>query len=99
MHPLMGGSAHTERYAVTRAAVLDTIRSHLAARDIDPTVVVEQARFDTDVDVDSLALQTLAQELEDEFGITITDRDAGRLETVGQTVDFVVAAAARRPGE
>ena len=77
---------------VTREAVLATMRAHLAARDVDPAVVVDTARFDTDIDVDSLALQTLAQELEDEFAITITDRDAAQLLTVGQTVDFVLAA-------
>ena len=77
---------------VTREAVLGTMRSHLGARDVDPAVVVETARFGTDIDVDSLALQTLAQELEDEFGIRITDRDAAQLETVGQTVDFVLSA-------
>jgi acyl carrier protein len=88
----MRNSAGAERSAVTRLTVLDTIRSHLAVRDVDPAHIVEDARFGTDIDVDSLALQTLAQELEDEFGITIGERDAVRLETVGQTVDFVVAA-------
>lgn len=36
-------------------------------------------------------------EIEDEFGITIADRDASRLETVGQVFDHVMLLLSRHP--
>lgn len=76
----------------TREQVLEVMRSHLEAREVDRAEVVEGAVL-AELDIDSLALQTLAQELEDEFGVTITENDAMDLQTVGQTIDFVVARA------
>jgi len=40
---------------------------------------------------DSLDLYTLVQELEDSYGVKMTDEQAARILTVGQAVDFVVA--------
>ncbi|HLP42645.1 MAG TPA: phosphopantetheine-binding protein [Fibrobacteria bacterium] len=54
----------------------------------------EEARFIEDLGVGSLDRVTLLIELEDSFGITITDDEAKRLQTIGDAVDLVVSAAA-----
>jgi acyl carrier protein len=75
-----------------RQAVLDLIRAHLADElSIDPARVQEGARFREDLAADSLDLYTLVQELEDTYGVTMTDEQAARILTVGQAVDFVLA--------
>ena len=78
-----------------RHQVLETIRNHLAAYDVDPNGVVEAAEFGVDLEVDSLSLQTLAQELEDTYGIELDERQAAGLTTVALTIDYVVGALAR----
>lgn len=42
-----------------------------------------------DLDVDSLLLVEIVVALESEFGIAITDEDAGGFTTLGDLVDFV----------
>jgi acyl carrier protein len=61
-------------------------------REIDPAVVQEATRFREDLEADSLDLYTLVQELEDSYGVKISDEEATRILTVGQAVDFVLAS-------
>ena len=77
---------------MNRDAVFELIRDHLADElDIDPARVQESSRFKEDVEADSLDLYTLVQELEDSYGVTMTDEQATEILTVGQAVDFVLA--------
>jgi acyl carrier protein len=79
----------------TKDQVLELIRDHLADElDLDPEMIEEGTRFKEDLEADSLDLYTLVQELEDNYGIKISDEDASRILTVGQAVDFVLAHAA-----
>jgi acyl carrier protein len=79
---------------VTRDEVLTVIRSHLADElEVDPARIEEQTRFREDLEADSLDLYTLVQELEDSYGIRISDEQAARISTVGEAVDFVVSVA------
>lgn len=55
----------------------------------------EEARFIEDLGVDSLDRVTLLIELEDSFGITITDDEARQLQTIGHAVDLILSATAR----
>jgi len=87
--------------AMSRDQVLELIRTHLAEElEADPAAIVESTRFKEDLEADSLDLYTLVQELEDRYGVRISDDDAAGILTVGQAVDFVVAhgAAEREPG-
>jgi acyl carrier protein len=79
---------------VTRDAVLNKVREHLAAElEVDPGRIVESARFRDDLDADSLDLYELVMELEDSYGIKLSEEQAAEIETVGQAVDFVVEHA------
>jgi acyl carrier protein len=86
---------------MTREDVVTLIRSYLADElEIDPARVGESTRFREDLEADSLDLYTLVQELEDSYGVKMSDEEAARILTVGQAVDFVLAhAPAREPTE
>ncbi|MGI8580508.1 MAG: acyl carrier protein [Solirubrobacteraceae bacterium] len=77
---------------MTRDDVLELIRAHLADElEIEPGEIAESTRFKEDLEADSLDLYTLVQELEDSYGVKISDEDAAKILTVGQAVDFVLA--------
>jgi acyl carrier protein len=79
---------------MTRDAVLALIRAHLADElQLDPSRVQEETRFKEDLEADSLDLYTLVQELEDSYGVAMSDEQAAAITTVGQAVDFVLAHA------
>jgi acyl carrier protein len=76
---------------VTREEIFQAIRDHLADElELDPERVSEATRFREDLDADSLDLYTLVQELEDSYGVKMSDEEAARISTVGQAVDYVV---------
>jgi acyl carrier protein len=76
---------------MTRDEVLELIRSHLADElELDPGRISESTHFKQDLDADSLDLYTLVQELEDVYGVKMSDEQAARIQTVGQAVDFVL---------
>jgi acyl carrier protein len=75
-----------------RDEVLDRIREHLATElEVDPSSIGQDTRFKEDLEADSLDLYTLVQELEDSYGVTMTDEQAAEIVTVRQAVDFVLA--------
>jgi acyl carrier protein len=81
---------------MTREQVFSLIRAHLVDElEIDPERVSEATRFREDLEADSLDLYTLVQELEDSYGVRISDEEAARILTVGQAVDFVLASGAQ----
>jgi acyl carrier protein len=80
---------------MTREQVFSLIRAHLADElELDPGTIDESTRFKEDLEADSLDLYTLVQELEDSYGVRISDEEAAKILTVGQAVDFVLASAA-----
>lgn len=86
---------------MTREAVLNLIRAHLADElEVDPDRITEGTRFKEDLEADSLDLYTLVQELEDSYGVRMSDEQAAKILTVGQAIDFVLAhgVADHEPG-
>jgi acyl carrier protein len=82
---------------MTREEVLTLVREHLADElDAEAEQISETTRFKEDLEADSLDLYTLVQELEDTYGISISDEQAATILTVGQAVDFVLAHAPAR---
>ena len=77
---------------MTREEVLELIREHLADElELDPARIQESTHFRKDLSADSLDLYTLVQELEDSYGVKMSDEQAAQIHTVGQAVDFVLA--------
>jgi acyl carrier protein len=81
--------------SLDREQIFLLIRAHLAEElEVDGDLIQETTRFREDLEADSLDLYTLVQELEDSYGIKISDEQAAKILTVGQAVDFVLATGA-----
>jgi acyl carrier protein len=80
---------------MTRDEVLDMIRAHLADElEVDPAVIKPDTRFREDLAADSLDLYTLVQELDDTYGVKMSDEQAAQILTVDAAIDFVLSHAA-----
>lgn len=79
---------------MTKDEVLTLVRDHLAEElELDPARIDEQTRFKEDLDADSLDLYELVMELEDRYGISISEEKAVKIKTVGDAVSFVLEHA------
>lgn len=56
---------------------------------VDETEVTENAEFTKDLGADSLDTVELIMEFEKEFGITIPDEDAEKIQTVQDAISYV----------
>jgi acyl carrier protein len=82
---------------MTREEAFAMVQAHLVDElEIDPGRIDDATNFRADLEADSLDLYTLVQELEDSYGVKMTDEEAARIVTVGQAVDFVLAHAVTR---
>jgi acyl carrier protein len=82
---------------MTRDEVLELIRAHLADElELDPAQITPATRFREDLSADSLDLYTLVQELDDTYGVKVSDEQAAQLLTVESAIDFVLSHAADR---
>jgi acyl carrier protein len=79
---------------MTRDEVMTLVREHLAEElEIDQSKIENGTRFKEDLDADSLDLYELVMELEDNYGISVSEEQAAGIKTVGNAVDFVVEHA------
>ena len=75
---------------LSRDEVMGKVREHLSAElEVDPSRIGESTRFREDLDADSLDLYELVMELEDSYGVTVSNEETARIQTVGDAVDFV----------
>jgi acyl carrier protein len=76
--------------AASREEVFERVKEVLTEQlGVDENEVTEDASFQEDLDAESLDIVELIMELEDQFGNTISDDDAQKIQTVGQAVDYV----------
>ena len=76
---------------MNRDEVMAKVRDHLSAElEVPADSIAETTRFKDDLDADSLDLYELVMELEDTYGVKVTEEEAARIVTVGDAVDFVV---------
>ncbi len=76
--------------AASRDEIYEQVKNVLVEQlGVDEGEVTEEANFQEDLDADSLDLVELIMELEDQFGVKISDEDAQGIQTVGQAVEFI----------
>jgi len=86
------GARRDRKVPMTREEVLTLVREHLAEElEVDAAEIGEQTRFKEDLDADSLDLYELVMELEDRYGISVSEEQASKIATVGDAVEFVLA--------
>jgi len=79
---------------MTREEVFEHVRTILVETlSVDEDKVTMEARFQEDLETDSLDLVELVMTMEERFGIKIGDEEAAGIKTVGDAVDFVMARA------
>ena len=92
--PARSGVGDWRDCEMKRDEALERVRGILVEQlGVDEDQVTESASFQGDLDADSLDLVELIMELEDQFGVKISDEDAQKIETVGQAVDYVTTHA------
>ena len=80
---------------MTREEVFEQVKSILVETlSVDEDKVTPEARFQEDLETDSLDLVELVMTMEDKFGIKITDEEAAGIKTVGDAIDFVMGRLA-----
>jgi acyl carrier protein len=76
--------------AASREEIYEQVKGVLVDQlGIEESEITEEASFQEDLDADSLDLVELIMELEDTFGVKISDEDAQGIQTVGQAVDYI----------
>ncbi len=76
---------------MTREEAFEQVKAILVETlSVDEDKVTLTARFQEDLETDSLDLVELVMTMEDKFGIKISDEEAAGIKTVGDAVDFVM---------
>ncbi len=79
---------------MTREEVFEHVKGILVETlSVDEDKVTMDARFQEDLETDSLDLVELVMTMEEKVGIKITDEEAADIKTVGDAVDFVMTQA------
>ena len=70
--------------------IFENVRDALAQQfEVDPDSITMDTNLIDDLGADSLDVVELIMELEDEFGVTISDEAAAELYTVGRIVEYL----------
>jgi acyl carrier protein len=82
----------TEDDCMTKEEIFNQIKDMLVEQlGVDEDDVTIEASFADDLDADSLDLVELIMEMEDKFGVKISDEEAEKIKTVRQAVDYVAS--------
>ena len=75
--------------------VLDKVIQLISERfSVDVLKITKDTTFQEDLGADSLDVVELVMELEDIFGIQISDEDAEQIVTIGDAVNYIVSQQA-----
>ena len=75
--------------------VLDKVIQLISERfSVDVLTITKDTTFQEDLGADSLDVVELVMELEDIFGIQISDEDAEQIVTIGDAVNYIVSQQA-----
>ncbi|EEW92775.1 acyl carrier protein [Granulicatella elegans] len=75
--------------------VLDKVIQLISERfSVDVLKITKDTTFQEDLGADSLDVVELVMELEDAFGIQISDEDAEQIVTIGDAVNYIVSQQA-----
>ena len=75
--------------------VLDKVIQLISERfSVDVLKITKDTTFQEDLGADSLDVVELVMELEDAFGIQISDGDAEQIVTIGDAVNYIVSQQA-----
>ena len=75
--------------------VLDKVIQIISERfSVDVLKITKDTTFQEDLGADSLDVVELVMELEDAFGIQISDEDAEQIVTIGDAVNYIVSQQA-----
>jgi acyl carrier protein len=69
-----------------RQRVISLIAERMA---VEPDQITDDTHFVNDLQSDSLDMAELVIDLEEEFGMNISDEEAQKIETVGQTIKYI----------
>lgn len=70
--------------------IAQTVKSMVAERmDVDESQITDETHFVNDLQADSLDMAELVIDMEEEFGVQISDEEAQKIETVGQAVKYI----------
>ncbi|MCL4473704.1 MAG: acyl carrier protein [Actinobacteria bacterium] len=77
---------------MTKEEIFGQIKAMLVDQlGVDEEDVKLEASFQDDLDADSLDLVELIMEMEDKFGVKISDEEAQNIRTVNEAVEFISA--------
>ena len=75
--------------------VLDKVIQLISERfSVDVLKITKDTTFQEDLGADSLDVVELVMELEDTFGIQISDEDAEKIVTIGDAVNYIISQQA-----
>jgi acyl carrier protein len=74
----------TDKIRLTMATIINGQFNRKSADELGP-----ETRFKEDLKADSLDCLELVMEIEDGFGMSITDEEAERCETIGQAIELI----------
>ena len=71
-------------------AIAKKVLSMVAERmDVDEAKIADDTHFFNDLQADSLDMAELVIDMEEAFGVQISDEDAQQIETVGQAIKYI----------
>ena len=79
----------TEKTAVSREHVLETIREELKGFEVDPQSVKVETSYDV-LGLDSLDLVELSVKIEDAYSIDLEEEDLKEVTTIDSIIDIVL---------